>query len=96
MIGQQLVEQSHHCHNTNEVTPKHMGQIDRNLLTTKPKNKRIAYKILGMCCINVSIILIFLGTLLSTWFNFNPVWINNHIPKKVWDEITYKFPNGNG
>ena len=21
-----------------------------------------------------------------------PVWINNHMPSKVWDEITYPFP----
>ena len=24
------------------------------------------------------------------------VWINNHTPSKVWDEITYPFPNFNG
>ena len=23
-------------------------------------------------------------------------WISNHIPSKVWDEITYPFPNFNG
>ena len=22
-----------------------------------------------------------------------PVWISNHMPSKVWDEITYRFPN---
>ena len=22
-----------------------------------------------------------------------PAWINNHIPSKVWNEITYQFPN---
>ena len=25
-----------------------------------------------------------------------PVWIRNHMPSKVWDEITYPFPNFNG
>ena len=25
-----------------------------------------------------------------------PTWVNNHIPSKVWDEITYPFPNLNG
>ena len=25
-----------------------------------------------------------------------PVWISNHMPCKVWDEITYPFPNFNG
>ena len=34
--------------------------------------------------------------LLLTWFNFNPAWISNHTPCKVWDEITYPFLNFNG
>ena len=34
--------------------------------------------------------------LLPTWFNFNTTWISNHMPNKVWDEITYSFPNLNG
>ena len=25
-----------------------------------------------------------------------PEWISNHMPNKVWDEITYPFPNFNG
>ena len=25
-----------------------------------------------------------------------PSWISNHMPSKVWDEITYPFPNFNG
>ena len=25
-----------------------------------------------------------------------PAWISNHMPNKVWDEITYPFPNFNG
>ena len=25
-----------------------------------------------------------------------PVWISNHMPTKIWDEITYSFPNFNG
>ena len=25
-----------------------------------------------------------------------PVWISNHTPNKMWDEITYQFPNFNG
>ena len=25
-----------------------------------------------------------------------PVWISNHMPSKMWDEITYPFPNFNG
>ena len=25
-----------------------------------------------------------------------PTWISNHMPNKVWDEITYPFPNFNG
>ena len=28
-----------------------------------------------------------------TWI---PAWINIHMPSKVWDEITYPFPNFNG
>ena len=25
-----------------------------------------------------------------------PAWIDNHMPNKVWGEITYTFPNVNG
>ena len=25
-----------------------------------------------------------------------PAWISNYMPIKVWDEITYPFPNFNG
>ena len=25
-----------------------------------------------------------------------PAWISNHMPSKVWDEITYPFLNFNG
>ena len=28
--------------------------------------------------------------------NFFPVWISNNAASKVWDEITYPFPNFNG
>ena len=35
-----------------------------------------------------------LGSLLLTWINFN-LGISNHMPSKVWDEITYPFPNFN-
>ena len=32
-----------------------------------------------------------------SWFQtLTPGWINNHMPSKVWDEITYSFPNCNG
>ena len=30
------------------------------------------------------------------WLTFIPAWINNYIHPKVWDEITYLFPNLNG
>ena len=26
----------------------------------------------------------------------NPSWMCNHVPSKLWDEITYRFPNFNG
>ena len=29
-------------------------------------------------------------------FKFKPAWIRFHIHRKVWDEITYPFPNVNG
>ena len=35
------------------------------------------------------------GPLLLTWINFNSTWISNHILSKLWDEITYPFPNFN-
>ena len=31
-----------------------------------------------------------------TWINLIPIWINNHIPNKLWGEITNPFPNFNG
>ena len=36
-----------------------------------------------------------LEPILLTWINFDPAWISNHKPSKVWDEITYPFPNFN-
>ena len=33
---------------------------------------------------------------LLTWFNLNPAWISIYINYKVWDEISYPFPNFNG
>ena len=35
-------------------------------------------------------------TPLLTWFNFNPRMDKDHTPGKVWDKITYPFPNFNG
>ena len=35
-------------------------------------------------------------SLLLTWFNLDPAWISNFIHHKIWDEITYPFPNFNG
>ena len=34
--------------------------------------------------------------LLQTWFNFNPSMDKNHLPGKVWDEITYPFLSFDG
>ena len=34
--------------------------------------------------------------LLLSWLSLIPVWISNHMAIKVWDEITYPFPNANG
>ena len=33
--------------------------------------------------------------LLLTWINFHPSMNKHHTPSKVWDEITYQFPNFN-
>ena len=35
---------------------------------------------------------------LFSWHELSliPAWISNHMPCKVWDEITYRFPNFNG
>ena len=30
-----------------------------------------------------------------TRIDFNPAWISDHLPSKVWDEITYLFLNFN-
>ena len=35
-----------------------------------------------------------LGPLLLTWFNFNRSMDKTYINDKVWDEITYPFPDG--
>ena len=38
-----------------------------------------------------------LGPLSLTWINCNPsIDISNHMPSKLWDEITYPSPNSNG
>ena len=34
------------------------------------------------------------GPIYYDWLTLIPAWINNH--SKVWDEITYPFPNFNG
>ena len=36
------------------------------------------------------------GAPLLTWFNLNPSTLSNHVPNKVWYEITYPFTNFNG
>ena len=36
------------------------------------------------------------GPLLLTWINISPSVDSNHMPSKVWDEITYPYPNLNG
>ena len=33
------------------------------------------------------------GSLLLTQSNFDPAWMNNHIPSKMWHEITYPSPD---
>ena len=35
------------------------------------------------------------GFVLLTWIIYIPTWISNPMPNKVWDEITYRFPNFN-
>ena len=37
-----------------------------------------------------------IGTLLFTSFTLIPAWIINYIHYKVWDDITFPFPNFNG
>ena len=37
-----------------------------------------------------------LGPLYWDGLTLIQAWINNHIPGKVWDEITYLLPNFNG
>ena len=37
-----------------------------------------------------------LGSFYSHGLTLIPTWISNHIPRKVWNEITYPFPNFNG
>ena len=41
-------------------------------------------------------VILYLGTLLLTWFNFNPSMGMYYIHYKVCDEITYPFPKFNG
>ena len=33
---------------------------------------------------------------LPTWIISNASMDNNHMPSKLWDEMTYTFPNKNG
>ena len=35
------------------------------------------------------------GPPLLTWINFNPSMMSNYIHDKVWNQITYPFPNFN-
>ena len=37
-----------------------------------------------------------LGSLLLTWITLIPAWLSKCTNNKVWDEITYPFPNLNG
>ena len=36
------------------------------------------------------------GALLLKWITLSPAWISNHMPNKMWGEITYPFTNFNG
>ena len=49
-----------------------------------------------LSCTNPSICVCCLSDhLLLIWLTFIPAWISNHMPNKVWDEITNPFPNFN-
>ena len=37
-----------------------------------------------------------IGTILLTWIDLSPAWISIYIHDKLWDGITYPFPNFNG
>ena len=78
------------------------GSVSHSDITRKSTygcmiNERM-YIIREICFINIS------GAETETFqdpfykhrLTFIPSWINNHIPSKVWDEITYAFPNFNG
>ena len=36
-----------------------------------------------------------LGPFFSNMFNLVPAWISKHMPRTVWDELNYTFPNFN-
>ena len=40
--------------------------------------------------------MLLLSKISYTNINFNLLWISNHIPSKVWAEITYTFPSSDG
>ena len=43
----------------------------------------------------VKIVIFQLGPISLSWFKFNPGMAKNHMSSKVWDEVTYPFPNFN-
>ena len=45
---------------------------------------------------STNVLLLHISTRLSGRYHFNPAWTSNHRPNKLWDEITYPFPNLNG
>ena len=57
----------------------YLSTIHNNVFPTQTVLERIRYK----------------WPLLLTWINFNPGMVSNHMPGKVWDEITYPSLNFN-
>ena len=60
---------------------------------TSPWNCSCGWK--QMSIISQSCLVMTQGSFYWHGLTFIPAWINNHMPSKVWDEITYPFPNFN-
>ena len=83
--GQRVNTQIHvyHLHLISQLRNGALRRTPEDLIEDKP----ILIQVLAWC---------HQGPLLLTWISFNPAWINNHMPAKMWDENTYPSPHFNG
>ena len=92
--------------NSEQISVKFESKLITNLSRKSPLH--LEYLVCEMTtillwpkCVNVQSLKRYMsaaipGPFLLTWIVLIPEWISKHIPRKVWDEIAYPFPNFNG